>query len=228
MPDQNRRTRPILVSLAALLAVGSVAGLVACEREEATEVTIGSPSTDEPESTTTTARARVARDPGHTDGALRAAAQGTEAPDRFTTTTEPEVSAPDTLADPAPTTTTTPALVLPAAAPEVTTTTAPPAPAPEPVVATPPPGGGASADELAFLACVRQRESGGNYSIVSSNGLYYGAYQFHRQTWDSTAANAGRPDLIGVPPNQASPADQDAMALALYRSQGKAPWGGYC
>jgi hypothetical protein len=78
------------------------------------------------------------------------------------------------------------------------------------------------------LACVRRRESGGNYSVVSSNGQWFGAYQMTRGTWDSTARHAGRPDLVGVPPNLASPADQDALALDLYRWQGKAPWGGAC
>jgi hypothetical protein len=63
---------------------------------------------------------------------------------------------------------------------------------------------------------------------VSSNGQWYGAYQFARSTWDAIASQAGRHDLVGVAPNRASVADQDAMALALYRSQGKAPWGGAC
>lgn len=86
----------------------------------------------------------------------------------------------------------------------------------------------ASAAEAAFLACVRQRESGGNYSVISSNGLWFGAYQMTRQTWNSTAQRAGRPDLVGVPPNQASPGDQDYLALVLYRWLGKSPWGGAC
>ena len=33
---------------------------------------------------------------------------------------------------------------------------------------------------------------------------------------------------VGVPPNQASPADQDHLALVLYRWLGKSPWGGAC
>jgi resuscitation-promoting factor RpfB len=100
-------------------------------------------------------------------------------------------------------------------------------PAP-PVVASPPAGSGATAAEASFLACVRQRESGGNYSVVSSNGLWYGAYQMTRSTWNSAAQHAGRSDLVGVPPNQASPADQDYLALVLYRWLGKSPWGGAC
>jgi outer membrane biosynthesis protein TonB len=125
-----------------------------------------------------------------------------------------------------PTTTTT-------TKPKPTTTTTAPKPAPRaaaaPVTAAPAPSGsGATPAEAAFLACIRKRESGGNYSVVSSNGLWFGAYQMTRQTWDSTAQRAGRPDLVGVPPNQASPADQDHLALVLYRWLGKSPWGGAC
>jgi hypothetical protein len=79
-----------------------------------------------------------------------------------------------------------------------------------------------------FLSCVRQRESGGNYGIVSSDGLYYGAYQFLKTSWNSTANHAGRPELVGVPPNQASVYDQDDMAWDLYQWQGAGPWGGHC
>jgi len=55
-----------------------------------------------------------------------------------------------------------------------------------------------------------------------------GAYQFMPGTWNSIAASSGRPDLVGVDPAAASPADQDAMASALYAQQGSSPWGGYC
>jgi muramidase (phage lysozyme) len=80
-----------------------------------------------------------------------------------------------------------------------------------------------------FLACVRQRESGGNYGIYNSGGSgAAGAYQFMPGTWNSIAASSGRGDLVGIDPAQASPADQDAMAQALYAQQGAAPWGGGC
>jgi muramidase (phage lysozyme) len=80
-----------------------------------------------------------------------------------------------------------------------------------------------------FLACVRQRESGGNYGIYNSGGSgAAGAYQFLPGTWNSIAASSGRGDLVGIDPAQASPADQDAMAQALYAQQGAAPWGGGC
>jgi hypothetical protein len=80
-----------------------------------------------------------------------------------------------------------------------------------------------------FLACVRQRESGGDYSIHNYGGSgAAGAYQFLPSTWDSIAAASGRPDLVGIDPAAASAADQDAMAQALYAQQGAAPWGGGC
>ena len=79
-----------------------------------------------------------------------------------------------------------------------------------------------------FLACTRDRESSGNYAAVSSNGYYYGAYQFLPTTWNSVASHAGRLDLVGVLPSHAAAYDQDEMAWALYTWQGNAPWGGRC
>jgi peptidoglycan hydrolase CwlO-like protein len=77
-----------------------------------------------------------------------------------------------------------------------------------------------------FLQCVVQAESGGNYGAVSPNGLYMGAFQFSQSTWNTAAGAAGRPDLIGVPPNTASKADQDTVAVALYALDGEQPWLG--
>ncbi len=77
-----------------------------------------------------------------------------------------------------------------------------------------------------FLQCVVQAESGGDYQIVSANGLYMGAFQFSQSTWNVAAQAAGRPDLIGVPPNQASKADQDTLAVTLYSLDGERPWLG--
>ena len=81
-----------------------------------------------------------------------------------------------------------------------------------------------------FLACTRAHESdsSGGYRAVSAGGTYRGAYQFDRTTWDSAARLAGRPDLVGVDPATALPADQDLLALDLYHARGTQPWGGRC
>ncbi len=105
-----------------------------------------------------------------------------------------------------------------------------PPPPPPPVrvsggrVATSGGGGGGGG----FLACVRNRESRGQYGVVNGSSGAGGAYQFMPGTWNNVARHAGRPDLVGVHPSQASRADQDAMASALYGWQGAAPWGGGC
>jgi len=62
---------------------------------------------------------------------------------------------------------------------------------------------------------LRMCESGNNYKINTGNG-YYGAYQFNLATWKSVGG-AGYP-------HQASPAEQDARALKLYRQRGWQPW----
>jgi hypothetical protein len=96
------------------------------------------------------------------------------------------------------------------------------------VSAAPRSAGGGSTVSGGFLACVRHRESRGNYTVVNPRGPWYGAYQFLASTWNVTARHAGRIDLVGVIPSQASPADQDAMAAHLYQWQGSGPWGGGC
>jgi hypothetical protein len=78
------------------------------------------------------------------------------------------------------------------------------------------------------LACIRHRESRGNYGVVNPRSGTAGAYQFMPGTWNNTARSAGRADLVGVNPANASPADQDAMAQHLLATQGLAPWGGGC
>lgn len=86
-----------------------------------------------------------------------------------------------------------------------------------------------SPDEI--LARIRHRESRGNYGIDDGGDggeTNYGAYQFTQGTWNSTAANAGRSDLVGVNPAHASPGDQDAMARQLLNDRGTEPWGGSC
>lgn len=70
---------------------------------------------------------------------------------------------------------------------------------------------------------LRQCESNGNYAITNPSGKYRGAYQFDRSTWNSVAGRHA-PNLVGVDPAAASPAEQDAMALALYSERGARPW----
>jgi hypothetical protein len=115
---------------------------------------------------------------------------------------------------PPPTTTTT--------APKPAPTTTAPKPAAKPQAQTQTQSSGPA---NGFLACVRQRESHGQYNINTGNG-YYGAYQFSQSTWNNTASHAGRGDLVGRAPSSVSPADQDAMAAHLYGWQGRSPWAG--
>jgi transglycosylase-like protein len=79
-----------------------------------------------------------------------------------------------------------------------------------------------------FLQCVLQAESGGNYGAVSPGGTYMGGFQFSQATWNEAAVLAGMPQLINVPPNEATPAEQDDLAIALYEADGKQPWNDSC
>lgn len=79
-----------------------------------------------------------------------------------------------------------------------------------------------------FLQCVVQAESRGDYQAVSPTGQYMGAFQFSQPTWNQAALLAGQPQLVGVPPNQATPAQQDALAVALYNADGSQPWYDPC
>jgi hypothetical protein len=94
------------------------------------------------------------------------------------------------------------------------------------------PGAAITSDNLTdpalnpFLQCVVQAESGGNYQAVSPNGLYMGAFQFSQGTWNYAAQAAGLPNLVGVPPNEATKAEQDTVAVALYALDGDRPWLG--
>ena len=80
----------------------------------------------------------------------------------------------------------------------------------------------------AFFECIRWRESRGNYQAVNSTGTFMGAYQFYQGGWDTFAGRIGRHDLVGIKPNHASPADQDAVALGAYNELGAKPWNGAC
>ncbi|MFL6243672.1 MAG: transglycosylase family protein, partial [Acidimicrobiia bacterium] len=79
-----------------------------------------------------------------------------------------------------------------------------------------------------FLVCTRGIESKGNYQAYNASGPYLGAYQFTQSTWNSTANHAGRGELVGVDPRDASEYDQDDMAWTLYEWKGNSPWGGRC
>jgi Transglycosylase-like domain len=75
----------------------------------------------------------------------------------------------------------------------------------------------------AQLSALRQCESGGNYQS-KSNPAYRGAYQIARGTWDITVVRMHRPDLVGLDPADASPADQDAAAQTIYQADGLGAW----
>ncbi|MBE7189376.1 peptidoglycan-binding protein [Jatrophihabitans endophyticus] len=62
---------------------------------------------------------------------------------------------------------------------------------------------------------LRMCESSDDYRTNTGNG-HYGAYQFDVSTWRSVGGH-------GLPSN-ASPAEQDARALILYRERGWQPW----
>lgn len=62
---------------------------------------------------------------------------------------------------------------------------------------------------------LRVCESSDNYRTNTGNG-HYGAYQFDLPTWRSVGGSGY--------PYQASPAEQDARALMLYRERGWQPW----
>jgi Transglycosylase-like domain len=79
-----------------------------------------------------------------------------------------------------------------------------------------------------FLVCTRDIESNGNYQAYNGSGPYLGAYQFLQSTWNATASQAGRGELVGVDPRDASEYDQDDMAWSLYQAKGKGPWNGRC
>ncbi|NKY21297.1 DUF348 domain-containing protein [Cellulomonas denverensis] len=74
-------------------------------------------------------------------------------------------------------------------------------------------GGSASGLNWAALAAC---ESGGNPTIVSSNGLYHGLYQFSVSTWRAVGGS-------GLP-SQASAAEQTARAQDLYNRSGAGQW----
>ncbi|MCU1458184.1 MAG: hypothetical protein JWL73_2276 [Actinomycetia bacterium] len=80
----------------------------------------------------------------------------------------------------------------------------------------------------AQMACIRNRESHGNYSVMSRGGVYRGAYQYAQRTWNNAAGAAGRGDLVGVNPATVAPIDQDQVTIAYMDVAGLGAWGGRC
>lgn len=74
----------------------------------------------------------------------------------------------------------------------------------------------------AQLYRLRMCESTDRYWIDTGNG-YYGAYQFDLRTWNGVAERH-LPWLVGVRPNNAWPAEQDAMTRWLWSERGRQPW----
>ena len=70
---------------------------------------------------------------------------------------------------------------------------------------------------------LQECESRQNYQALNPTGQYRGAYQFSVRTWD-WVAGTHYPELVGVDPAKASPADQDKMAYQLYEINGWNPW----
>lgn len=73
---------------------------------------------------------------------------------------------------------------------------------------------------------LRQCESSGRWDVVSRNGLYFGAYQFHRPTWDGVVVRAGLGEWAGRSPAEAPPEVQHAAAVQLHSERGWQPWPG--
>jgi hypothetical protein len=110
---------------------------------------------------------------------------------------------------------------------------APPKPSPPPPVTVPAVGGqpaiesGASLDSTTTTtpdwACIRDHESGDNYSESTGNG-YSGAYQFLPSTWNEAVSGAGYPQFANGEAYEAPPSVQNAAALWLYNLDGWSPW----
>jgi hypothetical protein len=66
------------------------------------------------------------------------------------------------------------------------------------------------------LRLIAECESGGNPRAVSPGGQYRGKYQFSMSTWQNLGGEGD--------PADAPEAEQDRIALKLYRRAGTAPW----
>ena len=65
------------------------------------------------------------------------------------------------------------------------------------------------------MQAIAECESGGNPATDTGNG-FYGKYQFDLQTWQAVGGSGN--------PAQASEAEQDRRAAALYAQAGPSPW----
>jgi hypothetical protein len=69
---------------------------------------------------------------------------------------------------------------------------------------------------MATLEAIAACESGGDPTIVSSDGSYRGKYQFDFGTWESVGGSGD--------PAAAPEAEQDYRAALLYAQSGSSPW----
>ncbi|MBE2319206.1 transglycosylase family protein [Solirubrobacter sp. CPCC 204708] len=72
------------------------------------------------------------------------------------------------------------------------------------------------AEAKAILDQIAQCESGGNTTIESRDGRYFGKYQFSQETWEAMGGTGS--------PAEADEATQDQLAYKLYQERGTAPW----
>jgi Transglycosylase-like domain/Putative peptidoglycan binding domain len=77
-------------------------------------------------------------------------------------------------------------------------------------------GGGSSVRVPPILRRIAECESGGNTRAIGGGGRYRGKYQFTIGTWRSYGGEGD--------PIDASEAEQDRVALRLYRARGTSPW----
>jgi uncharacterized protein YabE (DUF348 family) len=68
----------------------------------------------------------------------------------------------------------------------------------------------------ADFAALARCESGGRATVISSNGLYHGLYQFDISTWRGVGGS-------GLP-SDATPEEQTYRAKLLYADRGRQPW----
>ena len=69
---------------------------------------------------------------------------------------------------------------------------------------------------MATLESIAECESGGDPTIVSSDGSYRGKYQFSFSTWESVGGSGD--------PAEAPEMEQDYRAALLYSQSGSSPW----